>query len=182
MLNDIINLYPDYHWPYELKLLNHYASLVRDPEVIVAIGSYRGQSDCAIALDAKVPVYCIDPRYQEVDGVVTHYGDVDRRFWFENVLKFGVAEKVRPINLTSDDAYFGFPGETEVGFLFIDGDHSYGQVSNDIINWSNTLSDNGVIAIHDIDQEGVKKALFKVKQEPTFREIATADRTLFFKV
>ena len=41
-------------------------------------------------------------------------------------------------------------GENKIDFLFIDGDHSYNGVKSDFINYEQYVSDNGIIAFHDI--------------------------------
>lgn len=151
-IDDVIALYQDYHWPDELRMMNRLASQVKDG-VIVAIGSYRGQMDCALALDATVPVYCIDSRFQ----VGTHYGDWDRPYWMQNVLAMGVAEKVRPINMDS----YRVPQiwDESIGLLFIDGNHDEKYVYTDLKVWLPHVQYEGLIVMHDITFEGVQAAI-----------------------
>ena len=60
----------------------------------------------------------------------------------------------RFIKSTSEDAYHDFfvRQDIKIDFLFIDGDHSYGGVKKDFELYSNILSDNGIIIIHDTDK------------------------------
>ena len=60
-IDKVIEMYSGFHFEGELRMLNRLAAGVTEG-VIVNIGSYRGQTDCAIALHATVPVYCIDNR------------------------------------------------------------------------------------------------------------------------
>lgn len=59
----------------------------------------------------------------------------------------------RLIKSTSEDAYYNFfiLQDIKIDFLFIDGDHSYEGVKKDFELYSNILSDNGVIILHDTD-------------------------------
>lgn len=59
----------------------------------------------------------------------------------------------RLIKSTSVDAYYDFfiRQDIKIDLLFIDGDHSYEGVKQDFDLYSNILSDNGVIILHDTD-------------------------------
>jgi hypothetical protein len=70
-----------------LRAANRLADGVTDG-VIVSIGSFRGQFDCALALHAHVPVYCVDPR-QGWSGEPRDFNDTDRLYWFENAMSLG---------------------------------------------------------------------------------------------
>lgn len=169
-IEQVIGLYQDYHWPDELRLMNKLASQVKDG-VIVAIGSYRGQMDCALALNATVPVYCIDPRFQ----AGTHYGDVDRSYWMRNVLAMDVAEKVRPINLSSWDAVRIWENRP-IGLLLIDGDHN--EVGADLDVWVQHVVDGGLVCVHDNNFASVVMAVTK---RTDIVEVERVDRTTVYR-
>ena len=59
----------------------------------------------------------------------------------------------RLIKATSIDAYYDFfiRQDIKIDFLWIDGDHSYEGVKSDFDLYSQILSENGVIIIHDTD-------------------------------
>lgn len=61
----------------------------------------------------------------------------------------------RFIKETSEKAFYDFfvRQDIKIDFLFIDGDHSYEGVKLDFDLYSTILSDNGVIMIHDTDEE-----------------------------
>lgn len=61
----------------------------------------------------------------------------------------------RLIKNTSENAYYDFfvRQDIKIDFLFIDGDHSYEGVKLDFDLYSNLLSENGVIMIHDTDEK-----------------------------
>lgn len=143
------------HFEGELRMLNRLAAGVTEG-VIVAIGSYRGQSDCALALHAQVPVYAIDHREGSADDPF-HFGDEDRVFWMRNVLMLGVGAKVRPINLHSTQVARIW--DQEIGMLFVDGSHDYDGVMEDLNNWFPFVRVGGMIAMHDWNREGVAAAI-----------------------
>ncbi len=61
----------------------------------------------------------------------------------------------RLIKATSVDAYYDFfiRQDIKIDVLFIDGDHSYEGVKKDFELYSQILSDNGIIFIHDTDAD-----------------------------
>ena len=60
----------------------------------------------------------------------------------------------RFIKDTSENAYYNFfvLQDIKIDFLFIDGDHSYEGVKRDFELYTQLLTDNGVIIIHDTDE------------------------------
>jgi hypothetical protein len=60
----------------------------------------------------------------------------------------------RFIKSTSVDAYYDFfvRQDIKIDILFIDGDHSYEGVKTDFELYSKIMSDNGIIIIHDTDE------------------------------
>lgn len=154
----VIDLYSGFQFPGELRALNRTAASVVDG-VIVAIGSYRGQTDCALALHAQVPVYCIDARIESIDDPVP-FGDADRPFWMRNILDLGLAEKVRPVNLPS--TVVASVWSEPIGLLFIDASHDYASVAADIAAWLPHVVAGGLIAFHDNNKPGVMQAVQEV--------------------
>lgn len=173
-LDDVIALYQDYHWPDELRLMNKLASQVKDG-VIVAIGSYRGQMDCALALDATVPVYAVDAR--DLGPIGTHYGAVDLPYWMTNVLAMDVADKLRPIALPSLVVASGW--DLAIGLLFIDGDHN--RVYSDLYSWYPYVLHNGLIAIHDSNFDSVQDAVSHPVAKGRMVEVERADVTVAYR-
>ena len=133
----------------EAALLTRLASEVEEG-CIVEVGSYRGMSTIAIAKGAAahVPVYAIEPHecFKGVLGGV--FGPEDRRAFFENMLRAGVVEQVRLVNLSSEVVAPGW--RLPVGLLWIDGDHRYEAVRRDFECWVPHL--RGKVAFHDTIQ------------------------------
>lgn len=61
----------------------------------------------------------------------------------------------RFIKETSENAFYNFfiPQDIKIDLLFIDGDHTYEGVKKDFDLYSTILSKNGIIIIHDTDEE-----------------------------
>ena len=64
--------------------------------------------------------------------------------------------------------------------IFIDGSHEYKDVKNDLTVYSKFLSENGILAVHDLhnnDYPGVSKAWneFKIKNKFHFKEFVCKD-------
>jgi len=132
----------------EAELLTRLASEVSDG-CVVEVGSYRGMSTIALAKGARVPLYAIEP-HEAFTGVLGgQFGPADRRAFFENLLRAGVVEQVRLVNLSSEVVTPGW--QLPVGFLWIDGDHRYEAVRRDFECWAPHL--RGKVAFHDAIQE-----------------------------
>jgi Methyltransferase domain len=131
----------------EVELLTRLASEV-EAGCIVEVGSYRGMSTIALAKGARVPVYAVEP-HEHFQGVLGGtFGPADRRAFFENLLRAGVVEQVRLVNLSSEIVTPGW--QLPVGLLWIDGDHRYEAVRRDFECWEPYL--RGHVAFHDAIQ------------------------------
>jgi predicted O-methyltransferase YrrM len=132
----------------EAIALMELASEVPSGSCIVEVGSYRGRSASALALGANgAPVYAIEP-HESFEGIYGgQFGPADRRAFFENLLKVGVVEKVRLVNLSSEVACQGWTHP--IGLLWIDGDHTVEGVRRDFESWAPFLQPGGVVAFHD---------------------------------
>jgi len=131
----------------EEELLTRLAREVEEG-CIVEIGSWRGMSTIALAKGAQVPVYAIEPHEQFTGVLGGTFGPIDRRAFFENLLRAGVVEQVRLVNLSSEVVTPGW--QMPVGLLWIDGDHRYEAVRRDFDSWEPHL--RGKVAFHDAIQ------------------------------
>jgi predicted O-methyltransferase YrrM len=119
--------------------------------VIVEVGTFHGKSTVALALGAQAGAR---PRVFGVDPFVTFTGEYGRTFTpaekiplLQNLLLAGVAEHVWLLQTTSQQAAAGW---TEpIGFLWIDGDHSYDGARGDFTAWAAHLVPGGHVAFHD---------------------------------
>lgn len=132
----------------EAKALMRLAAEVPAEACIVEVGSYRGRSTTALALGADgAPVYAIEP-HESFSGLYGgEFGPADRRAFFANLLRAGVVERVRLVNLSSEVASEGWT--RPIGLLWIDGDHSEEGVRRDFEAWARYLRPGGLVAFHD---------------------------------
>ena len=138
----------------EAETLMRLAAEVPAEACIVEVGSYRGRSTTALALGADgAPVYAIEP-HESFSGLYGgEFGPADRRAFFANLLRAGVVERVRLVNLSSEVASEGWT--RPIGLLWIDGDHSVEGVRRDFEAWAPYLRPGGLVAFHDaLDPEG----------------------------
>ncbi len=131
----------------EAQLLHDLAAQIRLPQMIVEVGTYRGRSMIAMALDAGVPLFGIDPHVPS-DGDPFAFGDADRQVLMANLVKTGVAWKVRLLDVQSEFAARGWPGH-RIGLLYIDGAHNSPAVAQDLDGWLPYVDDGGWVAFHD---------------------------------
>lgn len=143
---------------------------------IVEVGSHRGRSTAALALGAKgAPVYAIEPheRFQGMYG--STFGPEDRKAFFENMLRVGVVEDVRLVNLSSEVVSKGWT--RPIGLLWLDGDHTLEGVRRDFEAWEPFLGPGGVVAFHDaLDPAGGPAQVIETLLADSFEHVATAGR------
>jgi MMP 1-O-methyltransferase len=154
------------------------ASEVPPDACIVEVGSHRGRSTAALALAANgSPVYAIEP-HELFEGMYgTAFGPEDRRAFFENMLRVGVVEDVRLVNLSSEVVSKGWT--RPIGLLWIDGDHTPEGVRRDFEAWEPFLRSGGVVAFHDAtDPEGGPARLIEGLLAGSFERVAGADRLI----
>lgn len=159
----------------EMLVLARYGSRVADPHVILTIGSYRGCSDIILATFSSVPVYAIDFHLMG-DGDNYPFNSDDRREWTNNVLKWGVADKICPINLNSRDVskIWRLP----IGLLFVDGSHSYEAVRDDIAGYLPYVAPGGIVAFHDHQAPQIVRA---IEERTELEQIGVTAATGFYR-
>ena len=132
----------------EARLLHSSAGQVTDG-CIVEVGSYRGRSTIALAIGAPegVPVYAVEPHEEFLGPRGAFFGPEDRKAWMENMLRSGVWERVRLVNLSSEVVTPGW--DKPVGLIWIDGDHHYEAVRRDIEVWTPHLLPDAQVLFDD---------------------------------
>jgi predicted O-methyltransferase YrrM len=142
--------------PDECLLLMRLASQVREG-AIVEIGSYRGRSTLALAFGssrgAAATVYAIEPHAHFTGVLGGRYGPDDREIFERNVARSGLSPLIRLISETSRSAAKKW--NSEIGLLWIDGDHRYEAVKEDFELWSPFVHSRGRIAFDDSTVEGL---------------------------
>lgn len=105
-------------------------------------------------------VYAIDPYVTYFDGpsgwISQETMDKVKSLFLENTLPYG--ERVVFFNQASNDAIDKIP-DGSLDYIFIDGDHSYEAVKNDMSNYFSKVRSGGIFAGHDHSWEGVTRAV-----------------------
>ena len=140
---------------------------------IVEIGSYKGLSTVVLAEGSRngygVPVYAIDPHIPHTDttgSTEVLYGPHAKWAFYKNLLRYNCEKIVNVVQLPS--ALVSQCWYTQIGLLFIDGDHTYEGVKGDFDHWQGLVK--GKIAFHDSQREGIKRAIGEAKNWKIIKE------------
>lgn len=155
---------------YRLGQVNHCQG------VIVEIGSWKGKSTIALARGASTvhgeKIYAIDPHKPLLEE---RYAEDTQAEFLSNITRAGVAARVVPMIMTSEEAASRW--NQPIRLLWIDGDHRYEPVKLDFTLWEPHLVEGGILAMHDtIRKKGPKRVLWEdVFRSNRFQEIAIVD-------
>ena len=151
-----------HHRPFLRFLRNYYQGEEEEEGLIgVEVGVYKGENakDILKYLPVK-KLYLIDPykhytfhTFAHNRGLAANQEGMDNAKVqaIQRLDKF--KDKVVWINEFSDTAWKKIL--EKVDFVYIDGNHSYEFVKQDIENYYNLLKRGGILAGHDINQKGV---------------------------
>ncbi len=128
----------------------------------VEVGVNEGENIFEIAKNnSKLKIYGVDPYKIQKENILYNeeYTDKSLNIISRKMLK----EAFRYPNLeiivdTSFNASKQFDKES-IDFVFIDGDHSYGSVKDDIKYWEPKVKENGLIMGHDYNWGDVARAV-----------------------
>ena len=144
---------------------------------IVEVGSYHGRSTISLAFGARAGgggrVFAVDPQEWRPDQ--------NERF-LRNVKNAGIEDLVEQRRTYSCEAAKTFAPES-VDVLFIDGDHDYPAVHDDIESWMPKVAPGGVVAFNDaVWWDGVRQALRETIAggRSEFRNPRWVSNTVFF--
>ncbi|MBU3911739.1 MAG: class I SAM-dependent methyltransferase [Candidatus Omnitrophica bacterium] len=157
----------------EGHLVFNIAKSLKDNSVIVEIGAFKGKSTCFIAegLRAKnCNFYTIDTWFND-GGVAEGRQDVFSDF-LKNIGPY--KDKIVPLRGFSYEVRKTWQEDRKIDFLWIDGNHSYKDVTQDIKDWLPLVKKNGFVCFHDYrDEPDVKKAVDELIANRTIRFIKT---------
>lgn len=153
----------------ELKFLKQSMMYVPDYGRVVEIGSWTGGSSEQLAQGIKKycptsTLYCIDPFDEEYFKKRTGLINKMKKSGVTDVLEY-FKKRMKPykyelVRKTSEQAFeYLFDFDEYVHFIFIDGNHDYEVVKQDIDLWWTRLETGGVMCGHDYGKWGVKKAV-----------------------
>lgn len=126
---------------------------------IVEIGVFRGASSQLFrSLFPEATLYLVDPwrlsdEYLTKEaGPIARSQDIYERAYQEVVLRFANDPKTEIIRQTSIEAAKGLPNNLDL--VFIDANHSYPSVKQDIAAWLPKMQKRGILSGHDYDLKG----------------------------
>lgn len=174
------------HLTVEEKLLIHQIVKKNKPQICVEIGSFLGASSCFIcsAIPASSKLYCIDTWGNHAMSYWEEDTEVERDTYLEfkqNTLKY--KDKIFEIRKWSTEAINTLKEhESNIDFLFIDGDHNYESVKKEWDLYSPLLSFGSIVAFHDTGwAEGVNRVISESVISRACK-IAELPNIQFFKV
>jgi predicted O-methyltransferase YrrM len=150
----------------ELAFLYGLAHALPAGGTVVEIGSWKGRSTAAICEGLKsIPgakLYAVDTFAGEAGnlGQLREYGDELRedrvyREFLENTDDYPFCDVLRMSSLEAS-AHFE---DGSVDWIFIDAEHTFGQVSADLRAWVPKLKPGGLISGHDYPNVAVRGAV-----------------------
>ncbi len=134
---------------------------------IVEVGGYLGKSTCYLgglihASGRQMGVLCVDPWPANwvVDGKLIAVDPFE--LWKANVRQSGWESFIFPLRTTSVIASTII--RNDLAAVYIDGDHSYEAVRDDIKAWLPKVRKGGILAGHDYGAgwPGVQKAVHEI--------------------
>ncbi len=146
---------------YDVKALEGVVQLaIRERMTIAEIGSWKGMSTAVLAQTVKPfngVVFAID-HWQGSIGVPEHKQAETRDMlsnFRHNMKALGLLDIVHPMIMDSKTAA-GMFKDNYLDMVFIDADHSYSHIKEDIEMWLPKLKPNGIIAGHDCEEKYTK--------------------------
>ena len=135
---------------------------------IIEIGSYMGKSILSIADICRQnnnKIYCVDTwegsaEHQSGEPFCLQPPEELFRIFNKNVEKFGFQDIITTVKMESIKAAEKFLSDgIKADLIFIDGDHSYESVKNDIEEWRKVLKKDGILCGHDVVWGDIQRAL-----------------------
>jgi len=133
-----------------------------DGSMLIEIGAFTGAStvhftNCIEASGKDILLLSIDP-HLGTEMTVKEEKDYKEsgtfKIWKDNVSKYGVPKHVKELRSLSVDAFrlrskSIFKYKRAIYGVFLDGDHSYSNVINELYCYKRIIADGGVICGHD---------------------------------
>jgi hypothetical protein len=149
-----------YGWFNYSKLYDKLVQSIPDNGIFVECGAWLGKSSsylCDIAQD-RIQIYIVDhwqgsPEETNSMHKLAQETDVYKLF-LDNMGN----RNFIPLKMNSIEASKQFQ-DNSCDVVYIDMDHSYEAVKQDILHWLPKVKNNGFLAGHDYDWPGVKRAV-----------------------
>ncbi len=146
---------PGAKWSSNLPILKRAARELPDGGRILEMGIYGGAStsllqDMCLALGKHCLTDAVDPCHDI--GQPVHLDDTldDWAEYLRHQINFANhSSRIDLHTATSDEFFSTLPPETKYDFIYVDGDHSYGQVIKDLDNALQHLTPTGILSGDD---------------------------------
>jgi hypothetical protein len=148
---------------------------IPDNGIFVEGGAWQGKSSaylCDLAKD-RINVYIVDTWQGSKEELETSHKLATETDVYQIFLENMGERKFTPIKKDSIEASKDFDDES-CHVVFIDMDHSYEAVKQDLIHWFPKVKKGGYIAGHDRDWEGVSKAIHEFFPEEKLQKLGNS--------
>lgn len=142
-----------------------------DNSHFVEIGSWKGKSASYMCVEIinsgkKIKFDCVDPWTGTSDAEHGFDEDYKNKTLFETFTKNmeSVKEYYNPIRMTSVEASKLYE-DNSLDFVFIDGNHDYENVRNDVLAWLPKIKPGKILTGHDWSVGEVKPGVLSVLDE-----------------
>lgn len=183
---------PEIH-PADVGVLTFLLNEVKHKDmVVVEVGSWVGNGSTRVIVetirDVKGTLYCVDT-WAGSDNV-SHHRQYRARFnsmfmlFSENVRQYQGRDIVKPLAMPSLEASKLFPDKS-VDLVFIDANHGYSHVKQDLLAWLPKVRSGGFLCGHDCDASyqdldaNLKAAIEPHCEEDCFENDTLAGPTAF---
>jgi len=150
-------------------------SMLPKGSLSVELGVYRGRSICSVAdliVNKRIKVIAVDTflgtKHTDPKIYAKYYKEDFEKAFRKNLVRYGIYKSVKIHRLKTDDASKLYPKIEQFDMVFIDADHTYSSVRNDIFLWLPKVKKGGIIAGHDFSTQfsGVKRAVMELIGNP----------------
>ena len=141
------------------ELLVHLANTI-PAKVIVEVGCYVGMTTVSLMKGTEADVHCVD---HFAGNPSDRLKDIHPRITFETFcrnLRPWLFQRVQ-LHVGKSSAYAAaWPRDLEIDMVFIDANHDYLPVMEDILSWRSLLMPGKILAGHDFEcTSGVPRAV-----------------------
>jgi hypothetical protein len=137
-------------------------------EQVIEVGAWQGKGTLQLVSKNAGCIHCVDtwagtPEDPEQHQLYQeHAGDVAHRAFRKNLAAYIARDRVKLYRMTSLEGaqvLLDRYGPGSFGAVFIDADHRYEAVRDDIAAYAPLIAEGGIISGHDYDWDGVKQAV-----------------------
>lgn len=151
----------------ECRALYDLACQVPDRGVIVELGAYKGRTAISMAQSGR-SVYTVDRFEAEEEDFIPLPDHRTGNFSAEDIHVraqfYGVPVYVIQADTDKAWRYWVTTMKPAISLLFIDADHHYEAVKRDFEQWSQLVTEDGVIVFDDSTFDGVQRCLLEIDE------------------